>query len=111
MKYWQRQLKSKITVDEYVIKWEHPHTHQMIDFRVRYVKHNGYTLILGDHSEFGEWLSLHSEFNTRYDLPHWYRKLSWYKRDQAIVQWANKNLDLAFWQFSVERIDHLPNGN
>jgi hypothetical protein len=116
MKDWKRFLAQKIDVEEYYIAV--PTQYDMFQFRVRYVKHNGYTLILpvdheeGELSKFGQlfvqWFKINSEFNTRYDKAHWWHPIR-FNRKKKLVIWAVTNINKAYSQFKVEMVDKTIN--
>ena len=100
---WHDALAKKIVVEEYYIHW------RQMQFKVRYVVHNGYTVIeaLPEYnkstSDFEEWLRHRSDLNTRYDLPHWYRPIK-FNRDKKIVKWATEAIANAHGQYHQESI-------
>lgn len=100
---WHDALVKKITVDEYYIHW------RGMQFRVRYIVHNGYTVIeaLKDYnkstSDFEEWFHLRSDLNTRYDQPHYWRPILW-SQDKQIVDWATKAIAIAYDQYTQENV-------
>ena len=116
MKNWQQFLAKKIDTEEYYIAV--PTQYDMFQFRVRYVKHNGYTLILpidhemGDLTEFGqmfiEWFKFRSDFNTRYDARGWWKPVR-FNRKKKLVIWAVENINKAYSQFKVEMVDKTIN--
>lgn len=86
-----------------------PTQYEVLEFKVRYVKHNGFTHIqlmakpdmLPKHRQFAEWFWLHSNHNTRYDKPHWYKPIR-LGRKKKIVIWALESIDLAYSAFYTE---------
>ncbi len=99
---WHDALAKKITVDEYYIHW------RQMQFKVRYVVHNGFTVVeaLPEYnkstSDFSEWLRLRSDFNIRYDRPHWYHPIR-FNRDRRIVEWATETIEKAYKQYYQRR--------
>lgn len=112
MKDWKKFLAQKIDTEEYYIAV--PTQYDMFQFRVRYVKHNGYTLILpidheeGELSPFGkmfvDWFKFRSDFNTRYDRRGWWKPVR-FNRKKKLVIWAVNNIDKAYSQFKLEMLD------
>lgn len=104
-------LAKMIVVEEYYIHVDTDKFGKM-QFRVRYIVHNGYTLIepLTDYNkrlnDFEDWLRLRMEFNTRYDEPHWYKPIR-FNRERKIVEWALGNIQKAYNQYYQETIDGL----
>jgi len=99
---WHDALAKKITVDEYYIHWGG------MQFKVRYVTHNGFTYIesLPDSKrsrDFEEWLHLRSDLNTRYDRPHHWQPII-FNRDKKIVEWAVKAVEEAYNQYHQTNI-------
>ena len=116
MKDWQKFLAKKIDTEEYYISV--PTQYDLFQFRIRYVKHNGYTLILPvDHEEnklspfgkmFVDWFKLRSDFNTRYDRRGWWKPVRW-NREKKLVIWAIANIDKAYTEFKREMVDNTIN--
>lgn len=116
MKDWKKFLAQKIDTEEYYIAI--PTQYDMMQFRIRYVKHNGYTLILpidhekGELSEFGQlfmdWFKFRSDFNTRYEQHGYWRKVR-FSRKKKLVIWAVANIDRAYQQFKAEMVDKTIN--
>lgn len=116
MKDWKKYLAKKIDTEEYYIAV--PTQYDLFQFRIRYVKHNGYTLIIpidhqpGELSKFGEmfveWFKINSEFNTRYDAAHWWKPVR-FNRKKKLVIWAVANIDKAYSQFKLEMVDKTIN--
>jgi hypothetical protein len=116
MKDWKKFLAQKINTEEYYIAV--PTKYDMFQFRIRYVKHNGYTLVLpvdhaaGELSIFGvkfiEWFKFRADFNTRYE-----RKGHWtpirFNRKKKLVIWAVRNINAAYEQFKREMVDKTIN--
>ena len=112
MKDWKKFLAQKIDTEEYYIAV--PTQYDMFQFRVRYVKHNGYTLILpvdhetGELSKFGQmfvqWFKINQEFNTRYDRTFWWKPIR-FNRKKKLVIWAVTNINKAYSQFKLEMVD------
>ena len=104
---WHDHLAKKITVDEYYVH------HRGIQFKVRYVIHNGFTVIeplpnSHKNTSFEEWFKLRSDFNTRYDKPHWYKPLPRFGRDKKIVNWAVDSIHKAYTQYYQEERNAVP---
>ena len=117
MKDWKKFVATQtVKTEEYYISV--PTAYDMFQFRIRYVKHNGYTLILpidhetGDLSIFGqkfvEWFKLRSDFNTRYDRAHWWKPVRFNRRKKLVI-WAVTNIDKAYSQFKLEMVDKTIN--
>lgn len=116
MKDWKKFLAQKIDTEEYYIAV--PTQYDMFQFRVRYVKHNGYTLILpvdhetGELSKFGQmfvqWFKINQEFNTRYDRTFWWKPIR-FNRKKKLVIWAVTNINKAYSQFKLEMVDKTIN--
>lgn len=114
IKDWQRHLAPKvIKTEEYYISV--PTAYDIFHFRIRYVKHNGYTLIIpidhehGDLTKFGamfvEWFKIASNFNTRYDKPGWWKPVR-FNRKKKLVIWAVLNVEKAYEHFKQEMLDN-----
>lgn len=101
---WHDALAKKITVDEYYIHYRN------MQFKVRYVVHNSYTVIepLPEYNkstdDFAEWFRLRIDMNTRYDLPHWYKPIK-FNRDKKIVKWTLEAIEAAYGQYHQENIN------
>jgi hypothetical protein len=119
IKDWRRYLANDTVVDteEYYIAV--PTTYDVFYFRIRYVKHNGYTIILPvDHehenlSKFGalfvDWFKWHQQFNTRYDKPGWWKPVR-FNRKKKLVVWGVMSVEKAYEQFKQEVVDSPING-
>ena len=116
MKDWKQFYADKLVTEEYYITI--PTQYDIFTFNVRYVRRNGYTLILPvvmditQVSDFGklfiDWFKIRSDFNTRYDAPHWWKKIR-FNRKQKIVSWAVSSIDTAYSEFKKEMIDKTIN--
>lgn len=116
MKNWKEFFAKKIDTEEYYIAV--PTQYDMFQFRVRYVKHNGYTLILpidhehGELSKFGElfiqWFKINSEFNTRYDRTFWWKPIR-FNRKKKITIWSVQAVNKAYSVFKAEMVDKTIN--
>lgn len=116
MKDWKKYLAKRIDTEEYYIAV--PTQYDMFQFRIRYVKHNGFTLVLPvDHeheelSKFGElfidWFKWHQQYNTRYDRPGWWKPIR-FNRKKKLVIWAVQSINDAYAQFKLEMIDKTIN--
>ena len=105
-----------IKVEEYYITV--PTQYDIFAFRIRYVKHNGYTLILPvDHendklSPFGklfiDWFKFRQDFNTRYDKAFWWKPVRFNRRKKLVI-WAVMNIDKAYQEFKREMVDKTIN--
>ena len=113
MKDWRKFFAKKIDTEEYYIAV--PTQYDMFQFRIRYVKHNGYTLLLPiDHekdelSPFGkmfvEWFKYRIDFNTRYDRPGWWKPIR-FNRQKKLVTWAVRQINAAYEEFKREMVDN-----
>jgi len=116
MKNWKKFLAQKIDTEEYYIAV--PTKYDMFQFRVCYVKHNGYTLILPiDHAEgelsvfgkmFVDWFKFRQDLNTRYDKPHWWRPIR-FNRKKKLVIWSVNTVNQAYSVFKAEMVDKTIN--
>lgn len=117
MKNWKEFVADRtIKVEEYYITV--PTQYDLFQFRIRYVKHNGYTLIIpidhqpGELSKFGElfidWFKINSEFNTRYDKTFWWKPVRFNRRKKLVI-WGVSNIDRAYKQFKLEMVDKTIN--
>lgn len=116
MKDWKEFLAKRVDVEEYYIAV--PTRYDMFQFRIRYVKHNGYTLILpvdhveGELSVFGQkfvqWFKLRSDYNTRYDRRGWWKPVR-FNRKKKLVIWAVAAIDHAYSEFKREMVDKTIN--
>lgn len=117
-KNWQQYLADRvIKTEEYYIAV--PTQYDIFHFRVRYVKHNGFTLILpidheaDDLSKFGalfiDWFKWHQQFNTRYDAKGWWKKVR-FNRKKKLVVWAVMSVEKAYEEFKREIVDNPING-
>lgn len=117
MKNWRQFVADRtIHTEEYYITV--PTQYDLFSFRIRYVKHNGYTLILPiDHehenlSVFGamfiDWFKWHQQYNTRFDKPGWWKPIR-FNRRKKLVQWALKSVDQAYTDFKAEMVDKTIN--
>lgn len=117
-KNWQQYLAPKtIKTEEYYIAV--PTQYDMFHFRIRYVKHNGYTLILpidhehGELTEFGamfiDWFKINSTFNTRYDRAGWWKPVR-FNRKKKLTIWAVMSIEKAYSTFKQEMLDKPING-
>lgn len=111
MKNWKSYLAKRIVVEEYYIAV--PTQFDTFQFKVHYVRHNGYTLIQplatvkDEYTEAGqafmEWITLRSDFNTRYDQPHWWKPVRFFRK-RKITTWAVQNIDKAYSAWKQELI-------
>lgn len=117
MKDWKKFVADRtIKTEEYYITV--PTNYDMFSFRIRYVKHNGYTLIIPvDHenkelSVFGkmfiDWFKINQAFNTRYDKAFWWKPVRFNRRKKLVI-WAVNNIDKAYTQFKAEMVDKTIN--
>jgi len=106
---WEDHLVKMIVVEEYYI-YVVSQEYGKMQFRVRYVKHNGYTVIesLPEYnrmlSSFEKWFHMRSDLNTRYDLPHWWQPIR-FNRRKIITKWALKTIERAFKQYHQENVN------
>ncbi len=118
MKDWKRFVADKVILtEEYYITI--PTQYDMFSFRIRYVKHNGYTLILPiDHeheglTDFGnmfiDWFKMNSAYNTRYDALGWWKKVR-FNRKKKLTIWAVMSVQKAYNDFKAEVVDKPING-
>lgn len=118
MKDWKRFVADRVVnTEEYYITI--PTQYDMFSFRIRYVKHNGYTLIIPvDHenenlTEFGalfiDWFKMNSAYNTRYDALGWWKKVR-FNRKKKLVIWAVMSVNKAYSDFKQQMIDKPING-
>lgn len=116
LKDWKYFCTDHIVTDNYYV-WVSTQ-YDTFHFKVKYVRRNGFTLIESvdfdrkQTSPFGnlflDWFSHRIDFNTRYDEPHWYRRIR-FNRKKKIVTWAITNVDLAYSQFKKEMVDKTIN--
>jgi hypothetical protein len=92
---WRTHFGQKIVIEEYYINIRLQHSHEQ--YIVRYVKHNGYTTInpvAGQKTELSDWVKLNQTLYTRYDLPHWYKRIR-FNRKKKLVLWGVKTIQKA----------------
>jgi len=117
MKDWKKFVASRtLKIEEYYISI--PTQYDVFQFRVRYVKHDGYTLILpidhveGELSVFGkmfiDWFKFRSDRNTRYDGPHWWRPIR-FNRKKRLIIWSVASVNTAYDIFKAEMVDKTIN--
>lgn len=110
---WREHFTQKIDVEDYYISIKTQH--DSLAYVVRYVKHNGFTLLESsiawpfqeltqDAKDFNEWLKFRSEFNTRYDRPHRYKPIR-FNRKKKLVTWGVNTFQDAYNQWYKEKIN------
>ena len=101
---WKQHLQGRvITVEEFAIEMKT--TADPILMQMRYVKHNGYTTLKckAGPAGFIDWVDLHLIDMTRYDKPHWYKPVRFFRK-RRLTLWAVRTTQAAYNRWYIETV-------